>query len=92
MKKSFLIFLPLFFIFLLGLIFLWAKNENKPVSDSLPLPTVTPTVYFPSPTPVPDSELIQIENDLKMIDDDLKKIKDDTRLDPPEFIFNLGVN
>lgn len=82
------------FIFGLVLIFIIHKGKISPFSTSLPQPTLEPT---PSPILTPSSPTIyvvqpkEIENDLKNIEEDLKKIKEDKRLNPPEFLFDLGI-
>jgi hypothetical protein len=94
MVKKFLMIM-VFIFFLLGIVtLLLSARQSKPVIDSLPFSqkesSDSPAVSL-SPTPTPDPELSAIENDLKLIGEDLKKIKEEKRLDPPSFIFSLGI-
>ncbi len=81
----------LLFAFCLGLLslFFFGKKKISAPSVSLPLPKAELTSSLPPPTPVGSSALQDLENDLNLIEADLKKIKEDTRLNPPEFIFDL---
>lgn len=93
-KKILMIILLACFIFGLALTFIIYKGRVSPSTISLPAPTPEPTL---SPTLTPSSPTIsvvqpkEIENDLKNIEEDLKKIKEDKRIDPPEFLFDLGI-
>jgi len=91
-KKILMILLA--FVFCLGILYLFlvGKRNMVPPSVSLPLPTAEPTmVASPSATPMPDQIIFEVRNDLGMIESDLEKIKEDNRLNPPTFIFDLGI-
>lgn len=45
-----------------------------------------------TPTPSYSKEIVEIEDDLKMIEADIYKVKEDSRLNPPSFIFTLGLD
>ncbi len=91
-KKILMIFL--FLVFILGsfLLFKFFGNKISPQSISVPLPKTEPqSVTELTPSPTPGVAVNEVENDLLNIEADLKKVKGDTRLDPPSFIFNLGI-
>jgi len=91
-KKLLMIFLSLAFI--VGIFFLlyFGKKNLLAPSISLPVPALQPTsTPEASPSAMPSSQLTEIENDLKLIENDLQKIKEDTRLNPPTFLFDLGL-
>jgi len=80
------------FIFALGLTYVFFKNRISPSFISIPLPTQG---HLPSPTSIPSPSVVQIneiESDLNNISADLKKVKENSRLNPPLFLFDLGLS
>jgi hypothetical protein len=94
MKKNIMISVLIIFILVLAGLLIYANANIKVPSISLPLEQAkeeeSPKV--PSPTPAYPKEVVEIENDLKMIEADLDKVKEDSRLNPPSFIFSLGIS
>jgi len=94
MRKA-ILFLFIIFTFGVGLagIYLFAQSRRVTPAVSLPVP---PVEVSPSPSPIlspaAPPALAELENDLQLIEADLKKMKEDSRLNPPSFIFNLGLD
>jgi len=92
-KKFYMYFLAAAFILGITLVVIFYSHKFSPTSVGLPLPkvepTITPTPLPPTPTVVP--QLIDLERDLKTVEQDLPKVKEEKRLNPPVFIFDLGV-
>ena len=92
MKKILPIFLFLLFGVALLLLFFSQKNKSA-FFTSVPLPTSEPTpgeIALPTPTSSP--ELVVLESDLSWMQEDIRKLSnEDTRLLPPSFIFDLGI-
>lgn len=90
-----MIVLPLAFITGVILILLLFKRKIPGTSVSLPFPATvpTPTIYFSEPIPTTIPQISELENDLLLIEEDIKKLKrEDNRLNPPSFIFELGLD
>ncbi|PIV01596.1 hypothetical protein COS54_00730 [Candidatus Shapirobacteria bacterium CG03_land_8_20_14_0_80_39_12] len=89
-----LLMILLVFAFIGGILFLLyvGKNKMHAPSISLPVPISQPTsVPEASPSATSNGSIVEMENDLKLIGNDLQKIKEDTRLNPPAFLFDLGL-
>ncbi len=86
-----MIFLVVAFSFGLVTLFLFGKKKIPIPSVSLP---GRPEEAAPSQIPLsssPSPFLQDMENNLKMIGADLGKVKEDSRLNPPQFFFDLKV-
>jgi hypothetical protein len=93
MKKALMVLLLILFVLGVATLVVTLKKKVAPMADSLPLPQVSPTPVLTNllPTPAPEAELINLENDFKRIKEDADKLKEEKRLDPPAFIFDLGL-
>ena len=91
-KKLLMIFLFLAFICGILLLLFFGKGYLSAPSISLPVPAFQPSpIIEASPSAVPNVQIIDVENDLRLIENDLQKIKEDARLNPPKFLFKLGI-
>ena len=92
-NKKIIVLLPILFISLLLLVYVYAAKKISPPAIFIPDSKVTPlpTEIVPSPTSEPTRGILEIENDLSSILQDIQKVKkEDKRLIPPDFIFKLG--
>ncbi len=87
-----MIFLFVAFIGGILLLLYFGKGKLFSSSISLPVPALSPTPGIEaSPSATPNRQIIGVENDLRLIENDIQKIKDDIRLNPPTFLFKLGL-
>lgn len=91
MKRVLLLFFLLAFsVGLLSIYFYSKKHALVPaISPPVPTPETSPS---PLPSPVVPADILELENEMRLIEADLKKMKEDTRLTPPKFIFDLGLD
>ncbi len=93
-KKLLMVVLFLAFISGFILLFLFLNKRVPGVSVTLPLPKTTPVPtalpLLPTPTVIP--QFSELEKDFLLIEQDIEKLKkEDIRLEPPNFIFDLGL-
>lgn len=95
MKKNIMVSILIIFLLILVGLLIYAKTNKKVPSISLPFEETKQeevASQSASPAPVLAKELTEIEEDLKMIEADMNKMKEDSRLNPPAFIFSLGIS
>ncbi|MBU2577928.1 hypothetical protein KKA69_03780 [Patescibacteria group bacterium] len=95
MKKNIMVSILIVFLLILAGLLFYAKTNKKVPSISLPFEETKqeePASQLVSPTPILPKEVAEIEEDLNMIEADINKIKEDSRLNPPTFIFSLGIS
>ncbi len=88
-----MILLVVVFILALVAVFYVAGGKKMPFSVSQPTPgvSVAPTEFISSPVLAPISPIPVLEKEFGLIEEDLRKVKEDNRLNPPSFIFSLGI-